>query len=137
MHVRASRRRVMLLVSKSDHCLVDILYRWRNGELQMIPTGIVSNHPREVYGSLDFGEIPFHYLPVTKETKREQEQAVLKLVQDSGNQLVVLARYLQILSGGMPASLSGRCINIHHSVPPASHAARPYPHPHARRHHLV
>ena len=70
MRDRANHRRVMLLVSKSDHCLVDILYRWRTGELQMIPTAIVSNHPREVYGALDFGEIPFHYLPVTKETKR-------------------------------------------------------------------
>ena len=80
MRDRASRRRVMLLVSKSDHCLVDILYRWRTGELEMIPTAIVSNHPRETYGNLDFGEIPFHHLPVTKETKREQEAAVWKLV---------------------------------------------------------
>ena len=80
MRDRASRRRVMLLVSKSDHCLVDILYRWRTGELEMIPTAIVSNHPRETYGNLDFGEIPFHYLPVTRETKREQEGAVWKLV---------------------------------------------------------
>ena len=59
MRDRANRRRVMLLVSKSDHCLVDILYRWRTGELEMIPTAIVSNHPRETYGNLDFGEIPF------------------------------------------------------------------------------
>ena len=80
MRDRATRRRVMLLVSKSDHCLVDILYRWRTGELEMIPTAIVSNHPRETYGNLDFGEIPFHYMPVTKETKREQEDAVWKLV---------------------------------------------------------
>ena len=78
MRDRASRRRVMLLVSKSDHCLVDILYRWRTGELEMIPTAIVSNHPRETYGNLDFGEIPFHYLPVTKETKREQEAGGLE-----------------------------------------------------------
>src|SRR4029079_8501840 len=67
MRDRASRRRVMLLVSKSDHCLGDILYSRRTGELQMIPTAIVSNHPRETYGNLDFGETPFHYLPVTKE----------------------------------------------------------------------
>ena len=78
MRDRASRRRVMLLVSKSDHCLVDILYRWRTGELEMIPTAIVSNHPRETYGNLDFGEIPFHYMPVTKETKREQEERGLE-----------------------------------------------------------
>ena len=78
MRDRANHRRVMLLVSKSDHCLVDILYRWRTGELQMIPTAVVSNHPRETYGNLDFGEIPFHYLPVTKETKREQEAGGLE-----------------------------------------------------------
>ena len=85
MRDRASRRRVMLLVSKSDHCLADILYRWRTGELEMIPTAIVSNHPRETYGNLDFGDIPFHYLPVTKETKREQETAVWKLVRTDQN----------------------------------------------------
>ena len=132
MRDRASRRRVMLLVSKSDHCLVDILYRWRTGELQMIPTAVVSNHPREVYGNLDFAEIPFHYLPVTKETKREQEQAVLKLVQDTGTELVVLARYMQILSDEMSASLSGRCINIHHSFLPGFKGARPYHQAHER-----
>src|ERR1700680_1113449 len=73
MRDRTTRRRVMLLVSKSDHCLADIHYRWRTGELQMIPTAIVSNHPRETYSNLDFGDIPFHHLPVTKETQREQE----------------------------------------------------------------
>src|ERR1044072_4987817 len=95
MRDRAAKRRVMLLASKSDHCLVDILYRWRTGELDMIPTAIVSNHSRETYGNLDFGEIPFHYMPVTKETRREQEEAVWKLVQDSKTYLVVLARYMQ------------------------------------------
>ena len=73
MRDRATRRRVMLLVSKSDHCLANILCRWRTGELEMIPTAIVSNHPRETYANLDFGEIPFHFLPVTREIKREQE----------------------------------------------------------------
>jgi formyltetrahydrofolate deformylase len=132
MRDRANRRRVMLLVSKSDHCLVDILYRWRTGELDMIPTAIVSNHPREAYGNLDFGEVPFHYLPVTKETKREQEQAVFKLVQDSQTELVVLARYMQILSDEMTAKLSGRCINIHHSFLPGFKGARPYHQAHER-----
>src|SRR3979409_403277 len=79
MRDRATRRRVMLLVSKSDHCLADILYRWRTGELQMIPTAIVSNHPRETYGTFDFGDIPFHHLPSTKETRREQETAIWNL----------------------------------------------------------
>src|SRR5580692_11877025 len=91
MRDRADKKRVMLLVSKSDHCLVDILYRWRTGELAMVPTAIVSNHPRESYGNLDFGEIPFHCLPVTKETKREQETAIWDLVGQTNTDLVVLA----------------------------------------------
>lgn len=132
MRDRASRRRVMLLVSKSDHCLVDILYRWRTRELEMIPTAIISNHPRETYGALDFGEIPFHYLPVTKETKREQEEAVWKLVQDTKTDLVVLARYMQILSDDMSAKLSARCINIHHSFLPGFKGARLYHQAHER-----
>src|SRR3978361_6151 len=73
MRDRANHRRVVLLVSKSDHCLVDILYRWRTGELQMIPTAVVSNHPREVYGSPAFGEIPLHYLQDHKHDKQPQE----------------------------------------------------------------
>ena len=132
MRDRAAWRRVMLLVSKFDHCLVDILYRWRTGELEMIPTAIVSNHPRETYGNLDFGEIPFHHLPVTRETKREQEAAVWKLVEDSKTDLVVLARYMQILSDEMSAKLSGRCINIHHSFLPGFKGARPYHQAHER-----
>jgi formyltetrahydrofolate deformylase len=126
MRDRAAQRRVMLLVSKFDHCLVDILYRWRTGDLAMIPTAIVSNHPREIYAGLDFGDIPFHHMPVTKETKREQEQAILKLVESTKTDLVVLARYMQILSDEMSASLSGRCINIHHSFLPGFKGAKPY-----------
>src|SRR3979490_2229371 len=132
MRDRATRRRVMLLVSKSDHCLADILYRWRTGELEMIPTAIVSNHSRESYRSLDFGDIPFHYLPVTGETKREQETAVWDLVGQTGTDLVVLARYMQILSDEMSAKLSGRCINIHHSFLPGFKGAKPYHQAHLR-----
>jgi formyltetrahydrofolate deformylase len=126
MRDRAGQRRVMLLVSKFDHCLVDILYRWRTRDLSMIPTAIVSNHPRETYAGLDFADIPFHHMPVTKETKRDQEQAILKLVDDTKTDLVVLARYMQILSDEMSASLSGRCINIHHSFLPGFKGAKPY-----------
>jgi formyltetrahydrofolate deformylase len=132
MRDRAARRRVMLLVSKSDHCLADILYRWRTGELQMIPTAVVSNHPRETYGNLDFGDIPFHHLPVTKETRREQETAILDLATETRTDLVVLARYMQILSDEMSAKLSGRCINIHHSFLPGFKGARPYHQAHER-----
>src|SRR4029077_9803869 len=94
MRRRASHRRVMLLVSKSDHCLADILYRWRTGELAMIPTAIVSNHPRAAYPGVDFGEIPFHHLPVAKEAKREQENAIWDLFGQTRTDLVVLARYM-------------------------------------------
>ncbi|MDB5543774.1 MAG: formyltetrahydrofolate deformylase, partial [Hyphomicrobiales bacterium] len=127
-----THRRVMLLVSKSDHCLADILYRWRTGELAMIPTAIVSNHPRETYSNLDFGDIPFHYLPVTKETKREQETAIWDLVGQTKTDLVVLARYMQILSDEMTAKLSGRCIIIHHSFLPGFKGANPYKQAHTR-----
>jgi len=132
MRDRADRRRVMLLVSKSDHCLVDILYRWRTGELAMIPTAIVSNHPRETYAGLDFGDIPFHHLPVTKGTKDEQEAAIWNLVGTTRTDLVVLARYMQILSDDLSAKLSGRCINIHHSFLPGFKGARPYHQAHER-----
>jgi formyltetrahydrofolate deformylase len=132
MRDRAAKRRVMLLASKSDHCLVDILYRWRTGELDMVPTAVVSNHPRETYASLDFGDVPFHYLPATKENKPQQEAAIWKLVEDSRTDLVVLARYMQILSDDLSAKLSGRCINIHHSFLPGFKGARPYHQAHER-----
>ena len=132
MRERAGRRRVMLLVSKSDHCLVDILYRWRTGELEMIPTAIVSNHPRETYAGLDFGDIPFHHLPVTKDTKRAQEGQIMDLVGETKTDLVVLARYMQILSDDLSAKLSGRCINIHHSFLPGFKGAKPYHQAHER-----
>src|SRR5207244_9769145 len=76
MRDRATKRRVMLLASKSDHCLVDILYRWRTGELDMILAAIVSNHPRGTYAGLDFGDIPFHHLSATKVNKQQLEAAI-------------------------------------------------------------
>ena len=132
MRDRANRRRVMLLVSKSDHCVADILYRWRTGELAMIPTAVVSNHPRATYAGLDFGDIPFHHLPVTKDTRDEQEGAIWDLVGTTRTDLVVLARYMQILSDDLSAKLSGRCINIHHSFLPGFKGARPYHQAHER-----
>jgi len=132
MRDRAAQRRVMLLVSKSDHCLADILYRWRTGELAMIPTAVVSNHPRETYAGLDFSGIPFHHLPVTKDTKRAQEDAIFDLVQETKTDLVVLARYMQILSDDLSAKLAGRCINIHHSFLPGFKGAKPYHQAHER-----
>ncbi|MDQ1079640.1 formyltetrahydrofolate deformylase [Pseudoroseomonas cervicalis] len=129
---RAAKRRVMLLVSKFDHCLADLLYRWRIGELPMELTGIVSNHPLENYAHLDFTGVPFHHLPVTKATKMEQEAEIWRLFQESRSDLMVLARYMQVLSDGLSAKLPGRCINIHHSFLPGFKGARPYHQAHAR-----
>ncbi len=116
--------RVLILVSQSDHCLVDLLYRRRIGELPMEVVGIVANHPRETYG--DLNGIPFHYLPVTPETKLEQEAAIWRLVQEQQPDLVILARYMQILSDDLAGKLAGRCINIHHSFLPGFKGAKPY-----------
>lgn len=129
---RSRRQRVMLLVSRFDHCLVDLLYRWRTGEIEMDITGIVSNYPRDTYEHLDLDGIPFHYLPVTKETKSGQEEKLWELVQTTGTELVVLARYMQILSDTLSARLSGKCINIHHSFLPGFKGAKPYHQAHER-----
>ncbi len=123
---RRQRRRVMLLASKFDHCLVDLLYRWRIGELPVDITAIVSNWPAETYSSLDIAGLPFHHLPVTRETKAVQEAKLYALVHETGTELVVLARYMQILSEDLAAKLHGRCINIHHSFLPGFKGAKPY-----------
>lgn len=129
---REERRRVLLLASKFDHCLVDLLYRWRIGELKMEVVGIISNHPCETYDGIDMGSIPFHHLPVTKETKARQETLIKEIVDDTGAELVVLARYMQILSDDLATFFSGRCINIHHSFLPGFKGAKPYHQAHAR-----
>jgi formyltetrahydrofolate deformylase len=123
---RAQRLRVMLLVSKFDHCLADILYRWRIGELPMDIAGVIANHPRETYRHLDLDGIPFHYLPVDKNSRADQEGVLDALIEQSSTDLVVLARYMQILSRELAQKLAGRCINIHHSFLPGFKGARPY-----------
>ena len=125
-------KRVLIMASKLDHCLVDLLYRWRIGELPMIICGIVSNHPREVYSSIDFADIPFYYLPVTPQTKPAQEAKLLEIVTESKVDMVILARYMQILSDDLSTKLSGRCINVHHSFLPSFKGAKPYHQAHAR-----
>ncbi|MDF2995964.1 MAG: purU [Xanthobacteraceae bacterium] len=132
MRARAEKRRVMLLVSKFDHCLADLLYRWRIGEIPMEIAAIASNYPRETYAHLDFSGIPFHYLPVTKATKMEQETQLWELFQSSRSEVAVLARYMQVLSDGLSAKLAGRCINIHHSFLPGFKGAKPYHQAHTR-----
>ncbi|MBU3635845.1 formyltetrahydrofolate deformylase [Polynucleobacter sp. es-GGE-1] len=125
-------KRVLIMASKLDHCLVDLLYRWRIGELPMIICGIVSNHPQEVYANIDFADIPFYHLPVTPETKPAQEAKLLEIMADSKVDMVILARYMQILSDDLSTKLSGRCINVHHSFLPSFKGAKPYHQAHAR-----
>lgn len=122
----ADRRKVMLMVSKFDHCLGDLLYRQRIGELPMEVVGIICNHPREALKISLIGDVPFHHLPVTGETKAQQEAQIKALIDETGAELVVLARYMQILSDDLAAFLSGRCINIHHSFLPGFKGAKPY-----------
>lgn len=132
MRDRSQARRVMLLVSKFDHCLADLLYRWRIGELAMDPTAIVSNHSRDAHDRLQAVDIPFHYLPMTTETKQAQEAKLWRLIEESETELVVLARYMQIFSDDLAVKLKGRCINIHHSFLPGFKGARPYHQAHER-----
>jgi formyltetrahydrofolate deformylase len=128
---RASERmRVILMVSKIDHCFVDLLYRWRIHELAMDIVGVISNHARNP--AHDIAATPFHYLPVTAETKAAQEAQIKELVASTGADLVILARYMQVLSDDLAQHLSGRCINIHHSFLPSFKGAGPYSQAHAR-----
>lgn len=128
----AEKLKVMILVSKFDHCLVDLLYRWRIGELPMDISAIVSNHDASGLSHIDMTGIDFYHLPVTRDTKKAQEDALWALIQKTETDLVVLARYMQILSDEMAARLAGRCINIHHSFLPGFKGARPYHQAHAR-----
>jgi formyltetrahydrofolate deformylase len=132
LRAAADKKRVALLVSRFDHCLVDLLYRWRSGELPMEPVCIIANYPRETYEHIDLDGIPFHHLPITRQTKMEQEAKLWETVRESKADVIVLARYMQILSDGLAAKLSGRCINIHHSFLPGFKGARPYHQAHER-----
>ncbi|SIS67499.1 formyltetrahydrofolate deformylase [Neptunomonas antarctica] len=123
--------KVLIMVSKFDHCLDDLLYRLRKGELNMEVTAIVSNH-LDLRPMAEREGIRFIYLPVTKDNKREQEQALLDVVEETGTDLVVLARYMQILSDNLCTQLKGRAINIHHSFLPGFKGAKPYHQAHTR-----
>ncbi|CAM5465276.1 formyltetrahydrofolate deformylase [Streptomyces purpurascens] len=129
---RADRKmRILLMVSKFGHCLNDLLFRARTGALPVEIAGVVSNHTdfAELVGSYN---IPFHHIPVTKDTKSEAEGRLLDLVREEGVELVVLARYMQVLSDDLCKALSGRIINIHHSFLPSFKGAKPYHQAHAR-----
>lgn len=132
MRDTAVKRKVVLMVSKFDHCLGDLLYRTRIGELPMEVVAILGNHPKEALSISLIGDVPYYHLPITKETKPQQEAEVKRIVSETGAELVVLARYMQILSDDLTAFLAGRCINIHHSFLPSFKGAKPYHQAHAR-----
>lgn len=123
--------KVLIMVSKFDHCLDDLLYRLHKGELNMEVTAIVSNH-LDLRPMAERSGIRFVYLPVSKDNKREQELALLEIIKETQTDLVVLARYMQILSDSLCAELAGRAINIHHSFLPGFKGAKPYHQAHAR-----
>lgn len=127
------RPRVILMASRFTHCLGELLYRWRAGELNMDVIAVVSNHSKDVYGDMPgLSNVPYYHLPVTPDTKQQQEARIWELVQETSADLVVLARYMQILSNDLAARLSGRCINIHHSFLPSFKGANPYRQAYAR-----
>ena len=117
--------KTLIMVSQHDHCLDDLLYRHRKGELAIEITAIVSNH-LDLRPMAEREGIRFIYLPVTKENKPQQEEELMKVIEETGTDLVILARYMQILSNKLCAFLRGRAINIHHSFLPGFKGARPY-----------
>ncbi|HZJ98239.1 MAG TPA: formyltetrahydrofolate deformylase [Oligella sp.] len=125
------KSRVLILVSKQGHCLNDLLFRTHSGLLHMDIVGIVSNHRDHEKLAESYG-IPFHYLPVSNENRAEQEAQILSLVDELNVDLVVLARYMQILSNQLSKALEGKAINIHHSFLPSFKGAKPYHQAHQR-----
>jgi formyltetrahydrofolate deformylase len=125
LHGATERIRTLLMVSQLGHCLNDLLFRWRSGSLPIDITGVVSNH--ETYRDLtESYKLAFHYLPVTPDSKPAAEATLLSLIDETQTRLVVLARYMQILSPEVCKRVEGRMINIHHSFLPSFKGARPY-----------
>ncbi|OMH37535.1 formyltetrahydrofolate deformylase [Motiliproteus sp. MSK22-1] len=119
------KTRVAIMVSKYDHCLNDLLYRYRTGALAIEIPVIISNHP-DLQGLAEWHGIPYYHLPITAETKPQQEAQIWDLIEEYDCELVVLARYMQILSDDLSQKLSGKAINIHHSLLPGFKGAKPY-----------
>jgi formyltetrahydrofolate deformylase len=131
MHLAEERMRIVLMVSRFGHCLNDLLFRSRTGALPVEIAAVVSNHTdfAELVGSYN---VPFHHIPVTKDNKAQAEAQLLELVRAENVELVVLARYMQVLSDDLCKQLNGRIINIHHSFLPSFKGAKPYHQAHAR-----
>ena len=125
LHDQSERMKVLLMVSRFGHCLNDLLYRWRIGALPIDMVGVVSNHfdYQKVVVNHD---IPFHHIPVTKENKPQAEARIMDIAESTGTELIVLARYMQVLSDRMCETMSGKIINIHHSFLPSFKGANPY-----------
>lgn len=120
-----SKLKVIIAVSQWGHCLNNLLNSWKNGALPVDIVGVISNHD-DMQGMTQWYELPFYYLPVSADTKVEQEAKILEIMHSSDSDLLVLARYMQILSDDLCSQLSGRAINIHHSFLPGFKGAKPY-----------
>ncbi|WP_295953006.1 formyltetrahydrofolate deformylase [Rhodoferax sp.] len=131
LHDAAEPVRTVLMVSKEGHCLNDLLFRWKSGLLPLDIRAIVSNH-RDFYQLAASYNVPFHHIPVTAATKAQAESRIYEVIESEGAELVVLARYMQILSDDLCRKLAGRAINIHHSFLPSFKGAKPYYQAHDR-----
>ena len=131
LHATPQPMRTVILVSKEGHCLNDLLFRCKSGLLPLDVSAIISNH-REFYQLAASYNIPFHHLPVTAATRAQVEARQLEIIESEGAELVVLARYMQILSNDLCQKLAGRAINIHHSFLPSFKGAKPYYQAHDR-----
>ena len=131
LHPADQPMRTVILVSKDGHCLNDLLFRWKSGLLPLQIAAIISNH-RDFYQLAASYNVPFHHIPVTAASKAQAEARQHEIIESEGAELVVLARYMQILSDGLCRKLSGRAINIHHSFLPSFKGARPYHQAHDR-----
>lgn len=126
-----TKPRLLIAVSKSGHCLFDLMHRWRSGLLNVDIPAVVSNH-EDMRSFVEWNGVIYHHFPIEDGAKAEQEARILRLVEDLEIDLVVLARYMQVLSPEVCAALAGRCINIHHSFLPSFKGARPYHQAYAR-----
>ncbi len=131
LHATAEPVRTVLMVSKEGHCLNDLLFRWKSGLLPLDIRAIVSNH-RDFYQLAASYNVPFHHIPVTAASKAQAEARAYEVIENESAELVVLARYMQILSNDLCQKLSGRAINIHHSFLPSFKGAKPYYQAHDR-----